>query len=302
MSRRLRGWLVQNPDQNNMSYTKSRHYIRDEIIPLAAEKGIELEWKSMVDVNPMVSKMAQGDLEKDLPDFVNLWSKDFILIQMLEMMGVRCFNSGQAIENCKNKALTSVLLLAAKVPQPRFVSTPRLVEPGDWNVLPFVDELTEYLGLPIVGKKCQGSFGEEVQLLHDKTEVIAFLDSYPPEQHTVFQEFIAESVGRDARLYVVGDEVVAAMERNSANSDEFRANIAAGGSALAFSPSIEEKEVAIAAARAVGCDYAGVDILFGKDGPLICEVNSNAHFKGIDSVSDVRVEEKILDYIIKEMS
>ncbi len=114
----------------------------------------------------------------------------------------------------------------------------------------------------------------------------------------LFQRFIKESAGRDLRLYVVGGRVVAAMERVN-HSGDFRANIAGGGSARPHKVSAQEEELALLACRHLGLDFGGIDLLQSKDGPVLCEVNSNAHFQALRELSGVDPADHILS-LIKE--
>ena len=111
------------------------------------------------------------------------------------------------------------------------------------------------------------------------------------------QEFIKESCGRDVRVNVVGGKVVSAMERY--NENDFRSNITNGGSMRRVSLSEEMANAAIKATEAIGLDFAGVDVLFGKDGPIVCEVNSNPHFKSSLECTGVDMSELIMDYVVE---
>lgn len=113
----------------------------------------------------------------------------------------------------------------------------------------------------------------------------------------IFQKFIAESRGRDVRINMVGDEAVASMLRY--NNNDFRANITNGGNMESYSPDSAEIDIAKKACRALGLDFGGVDILFSERGPLVCEVNSNAHFKNIYDCTGVNVAEYIVEYVEK---
>ncbi|HAV01576.1 MAG TPA: RimK family alpha-L-glutamate ligase, partial [Lachnospiraceae bacterium] len=96
---------------------------------------------------------------------------------------------------------------------------------------------------------------------------------------------------------VVGDRVVAAMLRS--NDSDFRANITNGGKMEPYTPSSEEAGLAVSVCRALGLCFAGVDILFSKDGPVLCEVNSNAHFKNISDCTGVDVASFIIGHILE---
>ena len=90
--------------------------------------------------------------------------------------------------------------------------------------------------------------------------------------------------------------MVAAILRQSTDGD-FRSNLTRGGSMSPYTPSKEEAELARRATQALGLDFAGVDVLFGKDGPLICEVNSNAHFKTTLECTGVNMADAIMAHI-----
>jgi ribosomal protein S6--L-glutamate ligase len=112
----------------------------------------------------------------------------------------------------------------------------------------------------------------------------------------IVQEFIGEAKGADLRCFVVGSTVVAAMRRQ-AKPGEFRSNLHRGGSAKAVQLSEEEQETAIRAARVMGLNVAGVDLLRSKRGPLVLEVNSSPGLEGIEGATGVDVAGSIIDYI-----
>jgi ribosomal protein S6--L-glutamate ligase/gamma-F420-2:alpha-L-glutamate ligase len=113
------------------------------------------------------------------------------------------------------------------------------------------------------------------------------------------QQFISESRGRDVRVNVVGGKAVASMLRF--NDDDFRSNITNGGSMKAIEITPEQEKIAIAACSACGLDFGGVDILFGKDGPIICEVNSNPHFKSTLECTGINLSEHIAQYVLERI-
>ena len=114
------------------------------------------------------------------------------------------------------------------------------------------------------------------------------------------QEYIESSKGRDVRIDIVGDKIVTAMER--VNEDDFRANITNGGKMKKYTPTEEQCEMALKVCRELKLDFAGVDIMFGKQGePVLCEVNSNAHFKNIYDCTGVNVADEIMEYILNKV-
>ncbi len=225
-------------------------------------------------------------------DFVLFWDKDVTLCRMLEGMGLKVFNTASAIAACDNKGLTHAILNKSGIKMPRTIIAPLAFKSED--LTEFVTNAAEKLGFPLVIKESYGSFGFQVYKAHDLYDAIEIANDISPNQ-MIFQEYIAESKGRDLRLNVVGDRVVAAMERY--NDKDFRANVTNGGKMKRYEPTKEEAEIAVKACRVLGLDFGGVDLLFSKNGPLLCEVNSNAHVKNILDCTNVNVADAIMEYI-----
>ena len=117
----------------------------------------------------------------------------------------------------------------------------------------------------------------------------------------LFQELISESYGHDTRINVVGGRVVASMLRRSTDGD-FRSNLTRGGAMENYTPTPEEAAQAIRAAELLGLEFAGVDVLFGKNGPILCEVNSNAHFKTTLQCTGVNMAVEIMRHIAGKLA
>lgn len=228
------------------------------------------------------------------PDFVLFWDKDIPLAKRLEKMGLRLFNSATAIENCDNKALTYIELKGI-VKMPKTIIAPMTYRNIGYNNTDFVKNSINTLGLPVVIKECFGSFGQQVYLAESYEKAIDIVKN--TNEPLIFQEFIAESKGKDIRINMVGNNAVASMLRY--NDNDFRANITNGGSMKNYTPTEKEIEIAQKVCKALNLDFGGVDILFGKNGPIVCEVNSNAHFKNIYDCTGVNVADYIGDYIEK---
>lgn len=231
---------------------------------------------------------------KNKPDFVLFWDKDIPLAKRLEKMGLRLFNSANAIENCDNKALTYIELKGI-VNMPETIVAPMTYRNIGYNTTDFVKKAVNKLGLPLVIKECFGSFGQQVYLAQTLDEAIEIVKN--TKEPLIFQQFIEESKGRDIRINMVGNKAVASMVRY--NKNDFRANITNGGSMENYTPTKEEIDTAKKVCNALKLDFGGVDILFGKKGPVVCEVNSNAHFKNIYDCTGVNVAENIAEYIEK---
>ena len=228
-------------------------------------------------------------------DFVLFWDKDVALATQLEQRGMPVFNSADSILRCDDKALTYLTLKRIGLPMPGTILAPKTYPAIGYPTTDFVDAAAEALGFPLVLKECFGSFGQQVYLMRDLEtlrEKVLSLAGTP----MLFQALVSESWGRDVRVNIVGDQEVASILRQSRDGD-FRSNLTLGGGMEAYRPTAEERDIALAAVRALGLSFAGVDVLFGKNGPLICEVNSNAHFKTTLACTGVNMAEKILLHI-----
>ncbi len=252
--------------------------------------------------NTQVAAVIDGGsiaLRAELPDFVLFWDKDIRLALQLEALGLRLFNRSQAVATCDDKALTHIALSNRGIAMPRTLVAP-LVFPGhSEHDGRFVQRAMDELGFPMVVKECFGSFGAQVYLVHNEKELD---DLHRRLMHTphLAQEFIASSCGRDVRLQVVGDRVVASVLRVS--DHDFRANASNGGAMHPFDAPREFVDMAVRCCDILGADFAGVDLLFGpEDQPLLCEVNSNAHFKNLYHCTGVDVADAMARHMREVM-
>lgn len=285
----MKAWIIVNGFIDSAKF----HDLYGYLTRAAEKRGVTLTVKT---ADALVC-LTDEEILKDSPDFILFWDKDVHLARRLEGLGIRLFNSARAIEICDSKALTYTALVG-KVATPRTVIAPKTFEGVGYNKLTFLENATRLLGLPMIIKESYGSFGAQVYLartLDEAKEIVGKI----AHREFVMQEFVRESEGRDVRVNVVGGRVVSAMERY--NDNDFRSNITNGGSMRKISVTEEMKDAAIRACEAIGLDFAGVDVLFGKDGPIICEVNSNPHFKSSLECTGVDMSEEILEYITESL-
>ena len=230
--------------------------------------------------------------------FILFWNKDVFLGRALERMGHRLFNPARAIEYCDDKALTYETL-EGSCRIPKTYKIPMTFDTVGYTDLSFEKRLGDLLGYPYIIKESYGSYGGQVYFAADSDKAKEILKSIEGKE-CLAQEFIATSRGRDLRAYVVGDRVVATMERS--NPDDFRSNITGGGRALPYDITDEQAEVAVSCVHKLGLDFAGVDLLFGKDDePILCEVNSNAQFLGLRKATGIDVSDAIFEHIRKTL-
>ncbi|MBO4562422.1 MAG: RimK family alpha-L-glutamate ligase [Clostridia bacterium] len=295
----LSGWLVVNRFLNTGKFTDLSARFE-----AAAEKfGVKLRLLTNDELLPCMGAPEYEDparfdiLPAERPDFVLFYDKDVRLAEQLERRGLRLFNNARAIELCDDKSLMHLCLDSA-VPMPRTYCAPFTYENIGYNDTLFLEKLFGTLGSPLVIKEVFGSFGQQVYLASTPEDAAEILKKVGGKR-LIFQEFIKESFGRDLRLNVVGNRVIAAMYRYNEHGD-FRANISNGGSMKPHTPSAAEEALALKAAELMGLDFCGVDLLFGRDGePILCEVNSNAHFKSIYDCTGVNAADEIMAHIVR---
>jgi len=213
------------------------------------------------------------------------------VVRQFEMMGVFSINESVAITRARDK-LRSLQLLSRKgvgLPITGFAHSPDDVQ----------DLIKMVGGPPLVIKILEGTQGIGVVLAETqnaaKSVIEAFLDV---KVNILVQEYINEAQGSDIRCFVVGGKVIAAMKRQ-ATSGEFRSNLHRGGKAKLCAISAEERDTAIHAAKIIGLNVAGVDILRSKRGPLVIEVNSSPGLKGIETSTKKDVASMIIEFIEK---
>lgn len=273
--------------RNAFLNTSSFLSIQQDMEEAAKKQGFLFDCRTNADFVP------PGALE-NLPPVALFWDKDIRLAKLLEHSGLRLLNPAQSIEVCDDKTLT-YLSLKDLLPMPQTLLCPKTFEGLGYGQMEFLDQAALALGLPFVIKEGYGSYGSQVYLVHSVAEAKKLLSMLNPVP-ILFQKFVQESAGRDVRAYVVNGQVVAAMERINLSGD-FRANIADGGRGLPYALSKEEEEIALQACRLLNLDFAGVDLLFSKDGPLLCEVNSNAHFEALKTVTGLNPADSIAKMI-----
>lgn len=276
---------------NGFLYTGKFTELTEMFVAAAERKGIYLEVRSNREIYTGIFEL---DHAVPRPDFVLFWDKDVILARYLELSGIPVYNSSRSIEVCDDKRKTYLSLLEAGIPIPRTISGPMTYENVGFPSLDFVDSLEGGLGYPLIVKEAFGSFGEQVYMAENREELERILKAIERKPF-LLQQYISSSRGQDVRLQVVGDQVVAAMRRYSDN--DFRANITSGGHMEGYEPEEAACLLATRAARAVGCDFAGVDLLFTEGGFLVCEVNSNAHFKNLYECTGINTADYIMEYI-----
>lgn len=289
----LKGLMVVNAFLRTTKFDDLYH----TLLASSAGVGMALDVATNAELCCVVNK---PDFDASAYDFVLFWDKDVQLAMQLEARGMRVFNSAQSILWCDDKALTYLKLKEAGIPTAPTILAPKTFPGIGYTDLTFLEQAADQLGFPMVVKECFGSFGQQVYLVHTMEELrekVTAMAGTP----LLFQKLIAESYGRDVRVNVVGGRVAASMLRMSTDGD-FRSNLTRGGAMEKWQATPEQEAAALAAVKALELDFAGVDVMFGNDGPIICEVNSNAHFKTTLECTGVNMADEIMRYIAGKLA
>lgn len=211
------------------------------------------------------------------------------IVRQFEEMGIFSANSALGITHSRDKLRCLQILSRHDVgiPQTAYVRSKE-------DILPAIERIG---GAPVIIKLLEGTQGVGVILAESTKIAEAIIETlHSAKQNVLLQKFVAESKGRDVRAFVVGDRVVAAMRR-VAQGQEYRSNVHRGGRAEVITLEPEYEKTAIRATQIMGLRIAGVDMLEGKDGPQIMEVNSSPGLEGIEGATQIDVAGAIIEYI-----
>ena len=285
----MKAWLIINSFMDNQKFIN----LYELLLTAFKKQNVSLEIKKASDISLEVGQNIQNK-----PDFAIFWDKDIYLAERLEKEGVRLFNSSRAVLLCDNKILMYQELVNKGIRIPRTFIAPKTFEGLNCSRRDFLKNVIKEIGFPIVVKEAYGSFGEQVYLANDIDSLNKIVDQIGYKDF-LMQEFIASSKGKDIRVNVVGNKAIVSMLRE--NDNDFRSNISSGGHGVKYEPNPEYLDLAVKAAQALGLDFAGVDVLFGEDGPIICEVNSNPQFASTLKATGVNLADYIVEYILNNL-
>lgn len=211
------------------------------------------------------------------------------VVRQFEMMGTFAVNESVAISRSRDK-LRSLQLLSRKgvgLPRTGFANKPDNIR----------DLIKNVGGAPVVIKLLEGTQGIGVVLAETAKAAEAIIEAFMGlKANILVQEFIKEAGGADIRCLVVGGKVIAAMKRQGAEG-EFRSNLHRGGSAELVRLSKDERATAVNAAKVMGLNVCGVDILRSSRGPVVMEVNSSPGLEGIETATNKDVAGMIMQFI-----
>ena len=207
-------------------------------------------------------------------------------LRRIEDMGVKVINPARSIEKAVDKYYTSALLEEAGINTPRTIVTESFSE---------AMRAFNELGGDVVVKPLFGSLGMGIARITNEDVAYRVFRALEMTKSVYYlQEFIPHG-GRDIRVFIIGDQVVASMQRVS---DDWKTNISSGGKASPYTPSDEAVEMSLKASEKLGLMYTGVDIIETEDEAYVIELNSTPGWEGLQSVTDIDITEALIDHVM----
>jgi len=217
----------------------------------------------------------------------------FAILRHLERLGVKTVNPSHAIEATKDKLYAHQIFAEKSIPTPKTMLVKHPVNPN------IVDK---EIGWPAIVKIMAGSYGKGVYKVESKAHFSDFIDfahGIKTDEAILVQEYMNAQPGSDLRVFVVGDRVLGAMKRSSRDGS-FKANITRGGLGENFPLTPEIEELALKVAQGLDLEVAGVDLLFGPDGFVVCEANSAPGFEGFERCTGIDIANEIITYALNK--
>ncbi|HET8904942.1 MAG TPA: 30S ribosomal protein S6--L-glutamate ligase [Saccharospirillum sp.] len=280
------------------------NYSSQRLVEAAEKRGHEIRivdtlrcYMSIVAHRPSIHYMGEPleDMDAIIPRIgSSITFYGTAVVRQFEMMGTHTLNSSLSISRSRDK-LRSMQMLARKgigLPITGFAHSP--------------DEVPDLIqmvgGAPLVVKLLEGTQGIGVVLCETRQAAESVIEAFLGlDTNILVQEYIKEAGGADIRCFVIGDKVVAAIKRQAAPG-EFRSNLHRGGSAAVVKITPEERKTAVRAAKIMGLQVAGVDILRSNHGPVVMEVNSSPGLEGIEMATGKDVAGMVIEHLMKELS
>lgn len=275
-------------------------YSNRRIIEAASKRGHEI---TFVNVGECYIKVATQNPEIYFDEGNKIENVDYVIprikpsmtfyasviIRQFETMAINCLNVSDAITKSRDKLCTLQILAqhGIGVPTTSFANTSYETK----DIIKLVGSA------PLVVKLLEGTKGVGVVLAETNKAAESVINAFRSLKADILaQQYIQESKGHDIRCFVIGNKVVASMQRE-AQEGEFRANIHLGATALSVEITDEEYKMAIDATRIMGLDVAGVDMVRSSSGPKILEVNSSPGLEGIEGSTGIDIASKMIEFI-----
>ena len=289
-----KGVIIVNPyGKQNLSLVQAER-VKSEFALLGLNVPIikTEELAYIIDKDKIISKY------KGL-DFAVYLDKDKYFSEVLTTLGVKLFNNHNAVRVCDDKGRTYIALASNGIKVPKTILAPLCYVENQQIDERSAQQIASELGYPLIVKESYGSLGLGVYMAKNQAELLSLMHVLKLKPH-LYQEYIGTKVGEDIRVILIGGRVVASMKRK--NPNDFRSNVYQGGLGEKVMLPKSYIETCEKVAKLLNLDYCGIDLLEdGTSVPVVCEVNSNAFFEGIEKATGVNVAKTYAEYIIKNI-
>lgn len=290
--------IVINSFSKSKSLMNKANRLKEEL----EKKGVFADIKKTIEI-PLIIKDSKTYIEGiDKYCFSIFLDKDKYLIDALSLY-MPVINSFESTMWCDDKALTYLRTLNINVKTPLTITAPLCYEtPNQEDVDKFLNYLMSKIKFPMVCKQAYGSLGKQVYLINNKEELYRKYNELHGITH-LYQEYVGKDIhsSEDYRIITVGGKTIAFMKR--VNYKDFRSNIGLGGKGEKIDKLPQNMDkIAEKISKKLKLDYAGIDLLFGKNNEVyFLEANSNAFFEEIEKITSVNIAEEFVDFCLKKL-
>lgn len=289
-----KGVIIVNPyGKQNLSLNQANR-LKAEFLAL----GLNVSIIKTDELSYVLDKTKISSSHQEL-DFAVYLDKDKYFSEVLTAMGVKLFNSHNAIRVCDDKGRTYIALANNGVKIPKTILAPLCYIENQEIDISRAQKIGEELSYPLIVKESYGSLGQGVYMAKNDNELLALMSNLKLKPH-LYQEYIGNKVGEDIRVILVGGKVIASMRRS--NKNDFRSNVYQGAITEKIDLPKSYVKTCEKVAKLLKLDYCGIDLLEdGTSEPVVCEVNSNAFFEGIESATKINVAKAYAKYILENI-
>ena len=266
-----------------------KEFKRVDYVPILE---VQLQLNSKKGIDAIYDKKSLSEYDYILPRIDSRRAEaGYHVFRVLDNMGVLKPFPADTIMIAHNKFLTLEQMIKYKIPVP----TTYLISSRE-----AAKKILGKLKLPVIMKLLSGFGGEGVMFIESKEAAESTIDTMRVlKQHMLLEEYVPNP-GEDVRGIVAGDEVIASYKRIAAKGEK-KANIHLGGSAKFYALDSEMQEVVLKAAEAIDAKICAIDMLVGKEGPMVIEANINPGLQGIEKTTGINVAQKIIRYVASEV-
>lgn len=275
----MKGYLIERYTNMCNAYTTTR------LLAEAKSAGIHLSVVGVEDVALKNGALFHKGQPLTEADFVINRYKYGVIKDCVNGLAKRQYNKLEKLNRYVNKANELLALAGGSLCFPEYILGRQGIS---------YEEIVDFLGVPFVAKGLLSSQGREVYLISGKEEYEKIRKMYV-EEELLFQEFVKSSYGRDVRFFMVQGEVTACMERRA--KEGFRANFALGGSVEKYEIDCRIREIGREIYKKTGLELLGVDLLFGEEDYVFCEINVTPGIEGMERATGVNVAGEIIGHV-----